>query len=237
MSNQRPVSSRLAKRETSKAIRQTILIVLLTIGLGIAFLVLVLPAVIKFTVPNTGTPLGGDTDAPQVPLLSAPIPATFSAQVAISGYGEKESEVVLVVNGVEISKQPVTSDDGLFTMDAPITEGENSISLFAQDSSGNKSALSKSYTVIMDATAPTIEIESPANGSTIELTKNQLTTIKGKTEPNASVTVDGRTVRANTEGIFTTTKQLAEGENKISILATDSAGNQSTIELTLTFKR
>jgi hypothetical protein len=49
--------------------------------------------------------------------------------------------------------------------------------------------------------------------------------LKGKTEPNAKVTVNAKECTLNPDGTFALEVTLVEGENKFEVLATDNAGN------------
>lgn len=237
MTYEKPVTSRLAKKEQKKLITQTALMFGLVVVLILGFLFFVLPNIVRvaFNVLDSD-PIAKseDTIPPQVPILAAPVEATYSAQVNLSGYGEAKSEIILVLNGNEADKKTI-ADDGTFSFDVTLTEGENSLTTFSRDIAQNESALSKKYTVILDVTAPTIEIESPKDGDRITLRKNQITTIKGKTEPKARVFIDSRLVLADAEGNFQGSYNLQEGDNKIVIKATDAADNQTEKELTVNF--
>lgn len=237
MTYEKPVTSRLAKKEQKKLITQTALMFGLVVVLILGFLFFVLPNIVRvaFNVLDSD-PIAKseDTIPPQVPILAAPVEATYSAQVNLSGYGEAKSEIILVLNGNEADKKNI-ADDGTFSFDVTLTEGENSLATFSRDAAQNESVLSKKYTVVLDVTAPTIEIESPKDGDRITLRKNQITTIKGKTEPKARVFIDSRLVLADAEGNFQGSYNLQEGDNKIVIKATDAAGNQTEKELTVNF--
>jgi uncharacterized protein YfaP (DUF2135 family) len=237
MKRRQPITPRLAKKEQKKLARQTALIFIFTLFLLGGFIFFVLPNVVRvaFNVLDSDPIAGlGDTVPPQIPILSAPVNATHSAEIKISGFGEAGSEVVLVLSGEEADKQQI-DEEGKFEFMVELTEGENSIATYAIDEAKNESIASKSYSVLLDSEAPTLEIESPEAGSTITLRKNQLTTIKGKTESKAKVYVGGKLTFADFEGAFSTTYNLSEGENKIEIEARDSAGNMTKQELVVNF--
>jgi len=237
MTYEKPVTSRLAKKEQKNLITQTALMFGLVVFLILAFLFFVLPNIVRIAfnvLDSDPIAKSEDTIPPQVPILSAPVEATYSAQVSLSGYGEAKSEIILVLNGNEADKKTI-ADDGTFSFDVTLTEGENSLATFSKDTAQNESVLSKKYTVVLDVTTPTIEIESPKDGDRITLRKNQITTIKGKTEPKARVFIDSRLVLADAEGNFQGSYNLQEGDNKIIIKATDAAGNQTEKELTVNF--
>lgn len=237
MKNSKHISSRLAKKQQRKLAKQTAIIIFITLALIIGFLFLVLPNIVRvaFNVLD-GDVITQATDdiPPQVPILDAPVEATYSGTIKITGYGEAESEIILVLNGNESDKQ-IISEQGTFELNAELTEGENSITTYSVDEAKNESLTSKKYSVVLDTENPTIEISEPENGSTITLRKNQITTIKGITEPNAKIFINGRLSYADSEGNFSGTYTLEEGENKVLVKAVDKAENESETELTLNF--
>jgi bacillopeptidase F len=237
MQTNRPISSRLAKKQQRKLAQQTAVIIFVILTLILGFLFLILPNIVRvaFNVID-GDVITNSTDdiPPQVPILDAPVEATNSGTIKISGYGEAKSEVILVLNGEESDKKMI-SDEGTFELEAELTEGENSITTYSVDEAKNESLASRKYSIILDTENPTIEIEEPENESRITLRKNQVTTVRGTTEANARVFIGGRLSFANSEGNFAGTYSLEEGDNKIIIKAVDKAGNESEIELTVNF--
>lgn len=232
------VSSRLARQEQKKIVEQTLVIAAIAILVLLAFLFFILPQVVRFAATVLDrNPIAepGDTIPPQPPVLSAPVSATNSALLPISGVGEAKAEAVLVLNGSELERLDI-NDEGDFSFDVPLSEGENVLLVYSVDEAGNESIKTKEYKVMLDTEAPTITIEEPTDGTTIELRKNQNVLIKGTTESNAQVYINDRLVYARSDGSFNTTHQLQEGENKLSIRAVDQAGNQTEQSLTVTFK-
>lgn len=233
------MNSRLARHEQRKMLRQSIILILVAILLVLGFIFIILPQSVRLIGSLTNGQIASfeptDTIPPQIPIFDAPPLATPSAKIALSGAGEPQSQIVLVVNGSERDRQ-TAGDDGRFSFDVDLTDGENTITAYAIDQSENESVTGRSFIIVRDAQPPSIELEQPQDGQTIELRRNQLTTVKGKTEPLARVMVNGRLVLANKEGLFSTTYQLQEGENKLTIQAEDAAGNISEQELTVTFK-
>ena len=231
------MTSRLAKKQQRKMAQQTAVIIFLILALILGFLFFILPNIVRvaFNVLDGDTITeNSDTIPPQVPILEAPVEATFSGTVKLRGYGEPKSTIKLVLNGEESDQQTV-SDEGDFELTAELTEGENSITAYAIDEAKNESLTSKKYTVILDTENPTIEIEEPTDGARITLRKNQITTVKGITEPNAKVFIGGRLSFANSEGSFAGSYSLQEGDNEIEVRAVDKAGNETIQKLTLNF--
>lgn len=217
--------------------RQTIIIGLTAVFVLVAFVALILPRVIQFAANVLdGGPaiLEEDNIPPQTPVVAAPPTATYSAQLPLTGGGEVEAEIVLVVNGDEQDRQ-VIDGDGEFKLVAALTDGENLINLYSVDEAGNQSISDRSFNILLDSEPPTINLSQPTDGESVVLRKNQLQTVKGTTEPKAKVTVGGRLTYANADGEFETNYQLSDGENKIKIVATDEAGNQADTEVTVNF--
>lgn len=231
------VTSRLARREQTKLVRQTVVFAGLAIIIFVLFLFVILPQVIKFA---TGRDTGlvskqSDTIPPQVPIISAPVSATNSATLPLKGVGEPQAQAVVIVNSHEL--EHVTIDDqGDFSVDVPLTEGENAITIHSVDAAGNESLKSQTYRVTLDTEAPKITVDQPQDGQTIELRKNQVTQIKGTTEANAQVYINDHLTYANGAGAFSLSYQLQEGSNALDIRAIDPAGNQAETKLTVTFR-
>jgi len=231
------VTSRKTKTESQQALRQSLLLLAVSIILLLAFIFVILPAVIKFASKSSDTSnTGKDNLPPQMPMIAAPVTATFSATLKISGYGEKDSELVALDNGSEITRQTIADEQGQFEIELPLQDGPNSITFYAVDKSGNESDVTKAYAILLDNAAPTIELETPTDGQQFELRKNQNITVKGKTEPEAKVYVNGRLTRANQEGSFSTNLLLNEGENTLALKAEDAAGNFTEQTLKVNFK-
>jgi hypothetical protein len=232
------VSSRLARQEQKKVVRQTIWLGVGAVVLLGAFVFLVIPGLIR----SLNWFLGSDTalDAqdsipPQVPILSAPASATNSAEISIKGFGEATSELVVLVNSQE-AKRLTIGDDGSFEFELPLTQGENVLSTYAIDANKNESSESTPQKIVFDSKAPVIEVEEPKEGQQFELKKNQQITVKGITEPSSRLMLNGRTTYASGDGSFSLVYQLQEGENKLEFESQDEAGNISKSVMTVNFK-
>lgn len=220
-------------------IKQTIFIVVVAISLFATFIFFIMPQFIRladsFLNGNDLISESQDQVPPQTPVLAAPISATNSASLPISGVGEAGSQVVLMVNGERL--EDVKIDDlGEFEFSVPLVEGENTLVVFSIDEAGNESVKTREYKVELDTLAPKIELESPQDGANIDLRKNQITTIKGMTEPKAKVFINDRLVYARADGSFSMSFKLEEGENKIKFKVEDKATNISEKEITVKFR-
>lgn len=230
--------SRLARRQEERNIRQAIIFGLLTIGLILAIFYFGLPALIKLSVflgnlKSSTSPLEQEDKIPPFsPQLFPLVEATSSANISLSGLAEPGAKIEIFVGG--ISERKVVADaEGNFTVsDLVITEGKNEIYAIATDQAGNSSQPSEKVVVFLDKTPPKLEIFTPENNSTFWGLPKRIE-IKGKTDPDASVVVNNHLAIMEAEGKFNYSLTLSSGENKIKIIATDRAGNQTEKELTL----
>jgi uncharacterized protein YfaP (DUF2135 family) len=238
MASNHTVSSRLAKSEQKRLAKQTAILIGIAFVVIIAFIFAVIPGLIRLTGNFSDNGLAGvdeDTVPPRPPSISSPVTATHSAKIDVSGFSEADSEVVLLVNGQEIERTKADSS-GTFELAVSFQQAENELTFYSIDGAGNESEVSRPYMVTYDAEPPTIELESPQDGQQFELRKNQTITVKGTTEPNSKVYLNGRLIFANSDGSFSTTYQLSEGSNELRIRAIDKAGNEREQVITVTFR-
>lgn len=231
-------SSRLIKKEQKKMSQQTILMIIASIAILILFIFVIVPSAIRifFSLIDKTSPFEEkDTIPPRVPLLQSPVEATNSATIPVAGVGEAASKVIFVLNGNQQAEVDV-NDEGKFEYELMLEDGDNSLSVYGIDQAGNESVQTKTYQIIFDNQAPLLEVEYPADGTQVELRKNQVIEIKGKTDPNSKVYINDRFVFPNSDGSFTHRYQLSEGENILKFRVTDLAGNVSEQEIKVTFK-
>lgn len=69
-----------------------------------------------------------------------------------------------------------------------------------------------------------LEVNQPINNATVTDT---VISLIGKTIPNGSVYVDDQELKADTNGNFSTTVTLSEGQNDIYVIASDDLGNSA----------
>ncbi|MCP4385428.1 MAG: hypothetical protein GY798_29115 [Hyphomicrobiales bacterium] len=81
-----------------------------------------------------------------------------------------------------------------------------------------------SFQVSPDATPPFLTIEQPAPNAII---RDASLPLSGESEPDAVVTVNGEPVQLDDNGSFVTAVQAEPGDNTITIVAIDPAGNEA----------
>jgi hypothetical protein len=194
------------------------------------------------TPPNTATSglvtVTRDTSAPNIDLLS-PTPGVLinEASLTISGSVDDPNinTAILTVNSDE---ETIPVQAGAFNWTATnLSEGQNAVKVSATDRVGN-TGTTDSVTVVLDTEAPQVEITTPEN---CYRTSNSSLTITGTVRDDppiaeASLTLNGNSRPVNViDGAFNESATLVEGQNTISVSASDgvNVGNSGTITVIL----
>lgn len=158
--------------------------------------------------------------------------------VDAGGSGLNETTVVFTVNSQDHKGDLEFSDHKgkrRATYHATdLTDGENTITFQVTDNDGNVSELATTM-FIVSTSAPSLNVDAPTEGL---LTNSNKLTVRGSTTPGSgAVTI--ATVKVNNEPVELTgdgnTKSfsheitLAEGQNTITIVSTDSIGKVTTV--------
>lgn len=171
---------------------------------------------------------------PHSPFLSSLPKYTKNKTVTIKGYAEEGVTVKLMVNGAEHGKN-LADKEGAFIFDAvELVEGENQVFAVALNSTLTLSAPSPTTTIVYTNKPPKLEMETPKENQSLIQKENSFL-VSGLTDKDCLVTVNDHRAIVDLTGKFTLTVYLTEGVNKIKILAKDQAGNEATIEHTVTY--
>lgn len=163
------------------------------------------------------------------PVLYIPFEATNSATLPISGYAAPLSKVDIYIDG-EIKSQTSADTEGKFTSDPiSLNLGTNNIHAVTISDSDKKSLPSKNIKLYFSNEKPTLEISEPADGTEIKGGDKKVK-VAGKTDENNSVTVNGSTVIVDNEGNFQTVLALNDGDNTITVIASNSFSNSNQME-------
>jgi parallel beta-helix repeat protein len=160
-----------------------------------------------------------DVTAPLI-LIAAPADRALVNQTPVRFVGNvTETSGATSINGVPVAVNP----DGSFAADVDLYEGDNTILIECRDSVWNAASLVR--TVTLDSGAPELVVTDP--DPTDITTNSSVLVIRGFTELNASLTMNGQFVRVN-ETEWNAIVGLAEGENIFVFTAKDKAGNSRT---------
>lgn len=235
---QRPIQKLSQTEELNKIFLKRLLIL-------IVFLILIIGS-FAFFAPELGTFFGifskyrnddGKTIIrPNPPIFSSIPNSTKDTKIVINGYSKPGLTIKLYVNGPEIDETLVGSD-GLFQFgNIHLNQGRNTIFAKAVDSYGNESEKSSTYQIVVDAEAPKIDIESPKNGETIKNLDKRVS-VKGSVNEKATIIINEKLAVQRPDMSFEILLGVEEGSTKISIKATDEAGNQSEEVLYIKYER
>jgi len=160
-----------------------------------------------------------------------PLPtATNSASITVSGEGQSGLTVILYINNMDTKKMTVEKDGTFKFENIPLGEGENAFSAKLMDDKNNLSTLSAIITVTSKKTKPTLDVSSPSDNAQIRGDKATANIIGKTNDGNNTVTVNDRMVIVRNDGSFSYDYNLPNGDTVLKIIATDPAGNQTTIE-------
>ncbi|MCE4226781.1 hemagglutinin [Methylobacterium sp. C25] len=180
---------------------------------------------------EAGPPVGGDTTAPDAPVLTAPAGPTNQATPEIAGTAEAGS-TVSIWDDANLLGTAVAGADGKFVVRLAhaLPEGTADLTATATDAAGNVSNPSEILSVVIDLTAPGTPVITAGSGETQETTPP----ITGSGEAGTTVTLwEGSTqigsAVVDPDGTFTVRPDapLTEGGHNLALQLTDEAGNSS----------
>lgn len=175
-----------------------------------------------------------DTKPPQVAITTPVDKANLNTPVITVSGTIDDPAAIITVNGLFARNDGIAWTLENFTLQ----EGSNSLLVEARDPAGNKGTATA--TLALDTIPPTVMVSTPIDGLYTNVA--QLTVSGTVNETVASVTVastslsTGKLRTASVNGLnFTLTDlQLSEGNNSITIEATDLAGNKGRATLSVT---
>jgi flagellar hook assembly protein FlgD len=138
--------------------------------------------------------------------------------------GLTDPDAVVQVEG-DPTVIPVDAE-GRFTLKQQLLEGSNVIEVTATDPAGNVATVARE--VILVTKPPEVVIDNPVNGY---WTNENLLNITGVVPAGASLKVNGQEATVNEDGTFEREVILQEGDNIISVAATDDVGNISSKDI------
>ena len=129
-----------------------------------------------------------------------------------------------------------TADDqGSFSFDnVQLTPGDNNIKAKALDNNNKESDYSNILDISYVNKGPTLDVNAPSDGQTISGGSSTVN-VQGKTDTDATVTVGGFQAIVDGQGNFNYAFTMQHGDNNIAIIATDPAGNTTTVQRKVTY--
>ncbi|OGK16035.1 hypothetical protein A2690_01285 [Candidatus Roizmanbacteria bacterium RIFCSPHIGHO2_01_FULL_39_12b] len=157
--------------------------------------------------------------------------ATHSAQIAVTIGNVKDANVKVIVN--DIIQSEIFYDNDSVEVNIDLNEGVNTLSVEVEGSETKEVKRSPVYRVTYIENKPELEVSSPVDGS---ITDKQEIAITGKVKEDISVRVNGQPVVVSGDGSFLTSVRLVNGENKITVEATNLAGTTETQTITVRYE-
>lgn len=231
------IRSRLSRRTEQKtrnnltlSILGIILIILLVLKFGI-------PLLVNLSLFLSRSQNKEDTKIQNSSFIAPPVldsyaQATASANIIISGIASSKETINLYLNN-DLADSAKAGDDGRFSFKLTLKPGENIIK--AKTIANNKeSDFSNSIIVSFKNAPPSLSITIPTDGQSFSKDQN-IAEIKGTTDADVKVTVNGFWAITDSSGNFSYSLPLQNGENKIKIVAIDLAGNKNEKEIKVTY--
>jgi sugar lactone lactonase YvrE len=168
----------------------------------------------------------GKNDLPPK-LTIKPIPnEVFDPNLLIEGETDPGATVAIDRKEIEVE------EDGSFSTTLKLIKGNNTINIVATNKAKKQTSQTITVTLkdIPDTTPPSLKLKIIPS-----VVYESPLLIEGETEPNAIVTVNAKEVSVKQDGSFSTEIDLVKGSNTIKVRATDKAGNQSNLEISITY--
>jgi hypothetical protein len=208
-----------------------------------------------------GTPGATDRTALGTPLPSAPVIArspglvpavvpviappettllrerSWTAQVTVAGAGMPLDGLLVRVfrNNREVMEPVPVRGQRTPVRRIPLRSGTNRITVSLTNGSTD-GPRSRPVAIVVDDTAPALELAQPADGDTID---SAILMVSGTTDPGQLVRIRNQTVdaasdvTADDDGAFTGEVRIGPEANRIAVTAQDEAGNAATRTFTV----
>jgi Glucodextranase, domain B len=169
-----------------------------------------------------------DTVGPTIN-ISQPVAGlvTNATQITVSGTYNDASPTTITVNGT-----PATIQGNNFTALVSISEGANVLQIAATDAAGNQGIVTNN--VVRDSIQPVVSVQSPGSNETTY--SSQFTVTGTYSDATTTIIAVNNLVATLNGDNFIATISLAVGSNTIQIQASDAAGNQNIVAITIVRK-
>jgi hypothetical protein len=230
---QRNYRPRSVRRRQDKSWRNIVLSILVVLVFGFFLISWGLPILIgSLSIFNKLKPIDKTEEVPDTalapPVLNIPFDATNSASIVIIGYAQPNSKVQIIVNDDDKPEISTLGDGSFSTQNIDLSEGTNYIYGYTTDSNNHKSLPSKTIKLEYSSQKPNLEIVEPADNNQIKGGDKKVK-VSGKTDSDNTLSINGMTVILNSDGSFSSDVPLNDGDNLITITATSSIGNSTTV--------
>lgn len=165
------------------------------------------------------------------PILENMPNATNEAILVIKGKADPDTQIQLYHN----RKRELTTNadfDGNFQFEYVLEERNNEFSVRSVDQYSHKAKQSKLYEVVFIDEPPFLEIKNPENDKKYYEAKIN---IEGTTDKEVFVKINNLPIVIRADGSFSYPYTLAKGDNEITVMAEDVAGNTTEVKIKVTY--
>ncbi|MGQ9607939.1 MAG: T9SS type A sorting domain-containing protein [bacterium] len=148
--------------------------------------------------------------------------------IKVGGYTDRGAIVTINDESVYLN------DDGSFSQDFALVEGQNEIIIKARNSYFTHREFIVKRNIIFDSKSPDIEIEAPYD---FQLVYAPYITVKGIVDEKAEVYIQSVRVWTDSNGNFQQAIELKEGVNNVIIEAVDEIGHYSKMARRVIYKK
>lgn len=232
------------RRNLEKQTRKQIIISLLGIGVVLFLLLRFGPSLIGgigdiiFKVKGGGNEVNkiSSRDYIEPPSLDPISPPNSDGKITVSGQTSyTDATIEIVVNDTSYEDIAVESDGKFKKENIALFEGDNTVK--ARVKKGDKASDFSNETIVKYAKSePKIDISAPSDGQIFTKADQQIT-VSGKTDnPDNIVTVNGFRAIVNSDGSFSYYLKLNDGDNTISIEATNTTDKKTKKEIKVKYQ-
>lgn len=164
------------------------------------------------------------TQEPELTLLEPAENNTFVNNNLLTVRGIVPPDVKVSISG----RDAVVNENGEFTLDLVLDEGENQLNVVAVDPVGNERTISRQ--ISLSSRGPTITLNSISDGMTVY---DPSTRVSGEVDAGSQLQINGNAVPVDVNGNFSTIIPLQGGNNLVTLTASDLAGNTSSLQRTV----
>lgn len=160
--------------------------------------------------------------------------ATNSAKIIVSGSVVNYNVLRFYINGEKVKEKEIVSSDNFNEEIGDLVKGNNEVYVKALTKDGKNSKKTEIFQVFFNNEKPKLEISEPADN--LKTSKQDLS-IKGATDKEIFIKINDFPIVVDANGNWETNIKLKDGDNLITIIASDLAGNTESKIITVNYQK
>jgi len=183
---------------------------------------------------NIVTPTAGNEDVYGSISIDDIPSATNSAKIVVSGSIVNYTVLKFYINDEKVKEKELNSFNNFSEEIGDLVKGNNEVYVKALTSDGKNSKKSPVFQIFYNNQAPKLEINEPADNSKTSI---QDLSVKGTTDKEVFIKINYLPVVVDANGNWETSIKLNDGDNQITITASDLAGNTVSKVITVNYQK